>query len=75
MCWLTPSAAGFCGIMGLKVMLMTWLCSRPIKNVYKKCLKSQNGIFDELDLIISFDHINPKKIKTKRLALNFKNDP
>ena len=32
-------------------------------------------LFDELDLIISFDHINPDKSKTKCLAFGVKNDP
>ena len=31
--------------------------------------------FDELDLIISFDHVNPEKSKTKCLAFGIKNDP
>ena len=31
--------------------------------------------FDELDLIISFDHVNPEKSKTKCLAFGVKNDP
>ena len=30
---------------------------------------------DEIDLIISFDHINPEKSKTKCLAFGVKNDP
>ena len=52
---------------------MVLLC--PNKDGLQKMFNIVKKIFDEIDLIISFDHINPEKSKTKCLAFGVKNDP
>ena len=47
----------------------------PNKEGLQKMFNISKKFFDELDLIISFDHINPDKSKTKCLAFGVKNDP
>ena len=47
----------------------------PNRDGLQKMFNISQKYFEELDLIISFDHVNPEKSKTKCLAFGVKNDP
>ena len=47
----------------------------PNRDGLQKMFNIAQKYFEDLDLIISFDHVNPEKSKTKCLAFGIKNDP
>ena len=47
----------------------------PKKDGLQKMLNIAKKFFNDLGLVISFDHINPEKSKTKCLAFGIKTDP